>query len=96
MDIIHIMSQGQKGIMGIALVTDAQDYSIITDGDLRRGMEKYKENIFDKKAIDFMSSKPVSVAVGTRVIDALQLMESKKITTLLVTENNNVVGVFKK
>lgn len=38
----------------------------------------------------------MSIMSGTRVEDALQLMEQKKISSVLVTDQGKVVGVFKK
>ena len=96
LDIIHVMSKGKKGIMGLAIINDLSDAAIITDGDLRRAMEKYGNKVFDKKADELMTRNPASVSVGTRVEDALALMQARKITSLLVTDKNDVVGVFKK
>jgi arabinose-5-phosphate isomerase len=92
-DVIQAMS---KGRLGLAIVLDVEDYAVITDGDVRRLIEEYKEAAFTKQASDFMSSNPALVTIGTRVEDALALMDKRKITSLLVTNHDNVVGVFKK
>ena len=64
---------------------------IITDGDLRRMLEK---NIDFSKltAKDIMTANPKSISVDMLAADALQLMESKNITQLIVEENNKYVG----
>jgi arabinose-5-phosphate isomerase len=92
-DVISAISSGGLG-MAIVMVDDSP--SIITDGDLRRAIERYSETIFSKTAGDIMSGNPVSIMSGTRVEDALQLMEQKKISSVLVTDQGKVVGVFKK
>jgi arabinose-5-phosphate isomerase len=92
-DVIQAMS---KGRLGLAIVSDIKGYAIITDGDVRRVIEEFKEAAFNKKASDFMSSNPALVAVGTRVEDAFALMDNRKITSLLITDKKNIVGVFKK
>lgn len=92
-DIIQAMS---KGRLGLAIVADVEGYAVITDGDVRRLIEEYQEAAFSKIAIDFMSKNPVLVKIGTRIEDALALMESRKITSLLVTQHNKIIGVFKK
>ena len=93
LDIIHTISQGS---LGVAVVHEKGLIGIITDGDIRRAIETFGETVFDKKAQDLMSTNPASVVVGTRVEDALIMMEEKRITTLLVVKNQIVVGIFKK
>lgn len=92
-DVIHAMSSGR---LGLAIVEDADELAVVTDGDIRRAIESFSDDFFSKKALDLMSVDPISVAIGTRVEDALQLMETKKITSLLVTREGRVVGVLKK
>ena len=43
-----------------------------------------------------MTFKPALVAVGTRMEDALILMDNLKVTTLLATKEKAIVGVLKK
>ncbi|MGB0733678.1 MAG: CBS domain-containing protein, partial [Pontibacterium sp.] len=92
-DVIHKVTEGR---LGLAIVNDVDGYAMVTDGDLRRAFQEFTTDVFAKCASDIMSVNPVSIAVGTRVQDAFELMESKKITSLLVTEDDKVKGVFKK
>ncbi|MFT6539096.1 MAG: arabinose-5-phosphate isomerase [Thalassolituus sp.] len=94
--IAEVISAISSGGLGMAIVMVDDSPSIITDGDLRRAIERYSETIFSKAAGDIMSGNPVSIMSGTRVEDALQLMEQKKISSVLVTDQGKVVGVFKK
>lgn len=93
-DLIHTMS---KGGLGIAIVQDQDQLGVVTDGDIRRALEKYQGDVFKYSAGSFMSTDPIAVSSGTRVEDALGVMAAKGITALLVVDSaSKVVGVFKK
>jgi arabinose-5-phosphate isomerase len=94
--IVHVIGVMSSAGLGIAVVMSEGKPHIITDGDLRRAIESYREALFTKTAADLMVEKPVSVVVGTRVEDALMLMDEHGVTSLLITENGKVIGVFKK
>jgi arabinose-5-phosphate isomerase len=91
-----VISTISKSGLGLAIVMQANEPLVITDGDLRRAIEKHQSEFFDLVAADMMVANPVSVVVGTRVEDALQLMEVRSVNSILVIENAVVVGVFKK
>jgi len=57
---------------------------IVTDGDLRRVMQKRKENVLDLAARDCMTKNPVTLARTELAASALRVMEEKKITSVLV------------
>ena len=84
-DVIYEMSR--KGL-GLAAVTDADGrlLGIITDGDLRRMMQKRRENILDLTAGDCMTKNPVTLPRTELAAAALRLMEEKKITSVLVVD----------
>ena len=85
-DVIYEMSR--KGL-GMAAVTkpDGRLMGIITDGDLRRVMQRRKQNVLDLAAIDCMSKKPVTLPRTELAAAALRMMEEKKITSVLVVDN---------
>jgi arabinose-5-phosphate isomerase len=84
-DVIYEMSR--KGL-GMAAVTDANGrlLGIITDGDLRRVMQKRKENVLGLKAADCMTKDPVTLPRTELAAAALRVMEEKKITSVLVVD----------
>jgi len=84
-EVIYEMSR--KGL-GLAAVTDANGklLGIITDGDLRRVMQKRQENVLALTAADCMTKNPVTLARTELAASALRLMEEKKITSLLITD----------
>jgi len=85
-DVIYEMSR--KGL-GLTVVTkpDGRLMGIITDGDLRRAMQRKKQNILDLAAIDCMTKKPVTLPGTELAAAALRLMEEKKITAVIVVDN---------
>ena len=56
----------------------------LTDGDIRRGLEKYGVEILRKTSKFLMSKKPKWISSDTLAISALELMEKHSITSLFV------------
>jgi arabinose-5-phosphate isomerase len=85
-DVIYEMSS--KGL-GMTCVVDGEDalLGIITDGDLRRHMERGAE-FLEFTAADVMTRNPVSVAPATLAVQALNLMEQRKITSVVVASGD--------
>jgi arabinose-5-phosphate isomerase len=85
-DVIYEMSR--KGL-GLAAVTepDGLVLGIITDGDLRRVMQKRKENVLELTAVDCMTRNPVTLPRTELAASALRLMEEKKITSVLIVDS---------
>ena len=83
-DVIYEMSS--KGL-GMTCVVDDDDtlLGIITDGDLRRRMERGTE-ILDLTAGDMMTRHPITVAPDTLAAEALNIMEQRKITAIVVAD----------
>ena len=84
-DVIYEMSR--KGL-GLAAVTepDGELLGIITDGDLRRVMQKRQENVLALSAADCMTKNPITLSRHELAASALRVMEEKKITSLLITD----------
>jgi arabinose-5-phosphate isomerase len=92
-DVIYeITSKG----LGMTCVVDAGAslVGIITDGDLRRHMDKAPE-ILELAAADVMTRNPVTIAPTTLAVEALNVLEQRKITSIVVVEpeSNRVAGV---
>lgn len=75
--------------LGITVVTDFDNrvLGIITDGDLRRGIEKWGKNLFDMKAGEVMTEKPKTISENELAAKALALMEKHSITSLVVSDD---------
>jgi arabinose-5-phosphate isomerase len=82
-DVIHEMSR--KGL-GMTIVVDGDGalLGIITDGDLRRQMQRRGAEFLDFTAADVMTKNPLSVAPTTLAAEALNIMEQRKITSVVV------------
>jgi arabinose-5-phosphate isomerase len=92
----EVISTISQSGLGLAIVMVEGKAHVITDGDLRRAIGKHRNGFFDLTASNMMVSNPVSVIVGTRIDDALQLMESRSVNAVLVMDNDVLAGVFKK
>ena len=92
-DLIYEMSSKQMG-MTCVVNGDRALLGIITDGDLRRHMDK-PVNIFDLAAADLMTRNPVVIPPSTLAVEALNIMEQRKITSLVVVtgDSRRVAGV---
>jgi arabinose-5-phosphate isomerase len=93
-DVIYEMSSKGLG-MTCVVDGDATLLGIITDGDLRRHMERGAA-FLDFKAADVMTRNPVSVPPTTLAAAALNVMEQRKITSVVVADGDHpqrVAGV---
>ena len=84
-DVIYEMSSKGLGLAAVAQ-KDGKLLGIITDGDLRRVMQRRKENVLDLTAADCMTKNPVTMPRTELAAAALRLMEEKKITSVLVVD----------
>ncbi len=76
--------------LGVAVVADAEGtiLGILTDGDLRRGIEKWDKAFFDMKAGEVMTRNPKTIDEEELAAKALSIMESKSITSLTVPDSS--------
>ena len=89
--IIHV-SKGKLGL-GVS-VEDGKIVGLITDGDIRRAMEKWQAEFFNKTVNDIMTTKPKIVSPTTKIADIQQIMQKYKIHTVLVAdEDARLVGI---
>jgi len=83
--------------LGLTTVTDPDGIllGMISDGDLRRQMERHGYALLDRVAAECMTREPVLVGRRALATSALDLLESRKITALLVTdERGRIEGVL--
>lgn len=80
--------------LGVTAVTEnSRIVGIITDGDLRRMLTK-SEDFSKLSAEDIMSKSPKTININAMAIEAMELMESNKISQLLVEDNKQYAGVI--
>jgi len=83
-DVIYEMSRKKLGIT--AVVEGERLVGIVSDGDLRRLLEKRGKDVLDLTAGDAMTKDPKTITPGEFAATALALMEEKKITSLMVVD----------
>ena len=84
---LGIITKKKLGLL-IAISKNKQTTGIITDGQIRRSIQK-ETNLKDLKVRDIMTKNPVSVDKETLAVKALSIMSEKKITSLCVHKNFN-------
>jgi arabinose-5-phosphate isomerase len=95
-DVIYEMSSKGLGMTCVVGGEDEELLGIITDGDLRRRMERGGE-ILGLTAGEVMTRHPVTVPRSTLAAEALNILEQRKITSIVVAENGQparVAGVL--
>ncbi|MFH1703784.1 MAG: KpsF/GutQ family sugar-phosphate isomerase [Nitrospirota bacterium] len=79
----------------IVLDDNGRITGVVTDGDLRRGIEKWGGKFFEMTAGEVMTKSPRTVSEEELAAKALSIMESYSITALVVPDKNErVVGVI--
>jgi len=81
--------------LGMTTVTDEDGrlLGVISDGDLRRQMEQHGNAVFERSAADCMTRQPVTIGGRELATQALNLMEARRITSLVVVDEGRVRGV---
>jgi arabinose-5-phosphate isomerase len=91
-DVIYVMSSKK---LGMACVLDERDRlaGIITDGDLRRHMATMPA-ILEQTAQAVMTLRPVTISGSMLAVEALKVLEERKISSLIVADDDRVRGVL--
>lgn len=91
----EVIMEMTKKRLGVTAVTTAGGKlaGIITDGDLRRMLEK-TDAIQKITAKDIMTQKPKTIAPAEMAVNALDLMRSNSITQLVVVEDEIYLGIL--
>ncbi len=90
-DVVYEMSKKRLGITG---VVDAEGRlaGVVSDGDLRRLLEREGEKAWSADAAFAMNRTPKTIAAGAFATEALLLMEEKKITSLFIVDGGGRPG----
>lgn len=79
------VSRGKLGL-GVALNDDKSIAGIITDGDIRRAMQKWQAEFFDHTVADIMTREPKTVLPNVKVSEIQRIMHRYKIHSVLVCD----------
>ena len=89
---IILVSKGKLGL-GIAEV-GGRVVGLITDGDIRRAMEKWQAEFFDRTVSDIMTRTPKTVRPDTKIAEIQGIMNKYKVHSVLVIDDDNrLLGV---
>ncbi len=89
---IILVSKGKLGL-GIA-EQDGRIKGLITDGDIRRAMEKWQAEFFDRTVSDIMTCQPKTVSPETKITEIQRVMQKYKIHSVLVVDKDHrLLGV---
>jgi len=92
-DVFHEMSAKKLG-MTTVINADGTLAGILTDGDLRRLMEKHGGKVVDMKLADCITRNPQTIGPNVLASEALTLMEKRRITCVIVVDaSKKVQGV---
>lgn len=83
---IHMMSQKRFGCTAV-IDKDQKLSGIYTDGELRRTIAL--ENLLSRKISEVMVKNPITINANSLVVEAIDMMNKKRILCLLVTDENN-------
>ena len=83
--------QSEKSL-GCVIVTgsDGAVTGIVTDGDIRRHMA---DNLLDRRVAEVMTRNPATITPELLLGEALDMMQTRKISALVVVENRRPVGL---
>jgi arabinose-5-phosphate isomerase len=85
-DVIYEMSRKKLGVTTV--VEGEKLVGVISDGDLRRLLERRGKEVLDQTAAECMTRDPKTIAPGEFAITGLAIMEQKKITSLVVVDGD--------
>lgn len=92
-DAIILVSEGKLGL-GVATAADGTIAGLITDGDIRRAIERWQADFFSHTVADIMTRHPKTVIPETKISDIQRTMQQYKIhSVLVVSPDNRLLGV---
>ena len=92
-DVIYEMSS--KGLGMAAVVEGDLLKGVISDGDLRRLLQSRRSALLDQTAGECMTRQPVTISQDVLAVEALNRMEKRKITSLMVTDTEGkLLGII--
>ena len=89
---IMIVSEGKLGL-GVAEV-NGTIAGLITDGDIRRAIERWQADFFNHTVSDIMTRTPKTVELDTKITEIQRIMQQYKIhSVLVISKDNHLLGV---
>lgn len=94
--LIDVMHQMTSSGLGLSIICeDKKVVGLITDGDLRKAMEKEQSNFFTLKASDIMTKNPKKIDKNIKLVEAQSMMEKAQVNSLIVTNTSGeLLGII--
>ena len=89
---IEIVTNGKLGV-GV-VIERGQLVGIITDGDIRRAMQRLGQAFFETPVADIMSRNPKTISKEAKIVEAGETMNHYSIHTLIVLDDTRVCGII--
>ncbi len=87
------VSKGKLGL-GVSVDSERRVIGIITDGDIRRAMERWQAEFFDRTVADIMTRNPKTVEPNTKISEIQRIMHHYKIHSVLVcNDESKLIGI---
>lgn len=92
-DIIIEITRAKQGFA--IVIDDGKLVGVVTDGDIRRAMQDYRQQFFTIPVSEIMTRNPKTISSKARLSDASEIMRLNSIHTLVVTDpTGNVIGLI--
>lgn len=88
-DMVHKVSRG--GLCLVVIMNGDKIEGIVTDGDIRRAMERLQADFFNIRAIDIATRQPKTISASAKLIEAEKIMTQHNITSLLVVNDEGLL-----
>lgn len=91
----EVISKISGGLLGIGILLNGKKLlGVITDGDIRRVLQKEGPNALKQSASDFYTKNPLTINMNEKIIIADEIMQQKKITALIAVDGDEFAGVL--
>ncbi|MFK7767063.1 MAG: SIS domain-containing protein [Mariniblastus sp.] len=94
---IYVRHGGRDRRAGVVLVTNNSGIltGLFTDSDLARMLEQQRDNQFDQPIKDVMTSSPITIASGSKVVLAIETLACRNLSELpVVNQNGKAIGLI--
>ena len=92
---IEIVTNGKLGVgVVVEKMSDEKLVGIITDGDIRRAMQRLGQAFFATPVAEIMSRNPKTISKNAKIVDAGETMNHYSIHTLIVLDDTRVCGII--
>ncbi len=91
--VIEVMTAGTLGVA--VVIDDGKLTGIVTDGDVRRAMQRLGQRFFETPVGEIMSSNPKTILQSAKIVEAGEKMNHHSIHTLIaLKEDGSVAGII--